>query len=202
MDASKVDAEHDRLGYSEGWAFLMSPEERWRSAQVVTVGLNPGSGDESRAWDYADGNYYLTSAWDTPLHRQVRAAHQIIGVSEPETAAAQFIPFRSSSIQMLQRYDDALTFSRDLWGWALAQSKARLFICMGQLPATEIASLIEAKETLKVSAGWGTLSIKRFESADGRRVIQVPHLSRFQLFSGRPERVAVATDAFREAAIG
>jgi uracil-DNA glycosylase len=202
MNAELIEAEHDRLGYSAGWRFMMTAERTLATADVAIVGLNPGgTRRHGPPWSQKEGNAYFIEAWGgkragaDPLQRQVQRMCQVLGVRQDAVFAAQFVPFRSNAWSDLTRKPEAVAFSRRLWSWALPQMKAKLFVCVGKgVVAPEIAGLLDARPIGAVPAGWGEQTIERYRTADGRLVLGLPHLSRFGLF-GR----AVSEAAFRTA---
>jgi hypothetical protein len=204
MTPDMIEAEHNRLGYTLGWRFLMAPERNIASSEVAIIALNPGgTRRHGTSWSQEDGNAYLMEPWGgkspgtDPLQRQVQRLCQVLNVDPDKTFTGQFVPFRSNSWSELPRRDEAVAFSRRLWRWALAQSKAQTFICVGKnVVAPEIAQLIGAKAIAAAPAGWGDQTIARYRTDDGRIVLGLPHLSRFGLF-GR----AVSENAFAQALI-
>ncbi len=202
MNAAIIEQEYQRLGYSAGWRFMMSPERYLSTSDVAIVGLNPGGirrhGPE---WSQELGNAYVVESWGgqragaDPLQRQVQRLCQMVKVAPHEVFAAQFVPFRSNAWSDLARRPEAVAFARRLWAWALPQSEARLIVCLGKaVVAPEIAQILGAQFAGSVLAGWGNQTIDRYVTDDGRLVLGVPHLGRFKLF-GRP----VSEAAFRNA---
>ena len=203
MNAEIIQAEHDRLGYTAGWRFMTAPERNLSTSTLAVIGLNPGgSRPHGPTWSQEDGNAYFIESWGgqakgaDPLQRQVRRMLEMLAVRDPhQVFTAQFTPFRSPSWSDLDRRAEAIAFSEMLWRWALPQSPARLFICIGKgVSAPRIASLLGAAPEPPSPAGWGDQTIERYRTPDGRRVIGLPHLGRFKLF-GR----AQSETAFRRA---
>ena len=202
MNAEMIEAEHDRLGYGAGWRFMMAPERTMATSEVAIIGLNPGGTRRHvPPWSQEQGNAYFIESWGgkasgtDPLQRQVQRMCQILGADKDRVFAAQFVPFRSNAWADLPRRPEAVAFSRRLWAWAIPRMNATRFICLGKgVVAPEIASILGAVPVDAVPAGWGTLTIERYRTPDGRLVLGLPHLSRFALF-GRP----ISESAFRTA---
>lgn len=207
MDEAMVWAEYHRLGYDRGWVFAMTPLAWLSTANTVMVGLNPGgqegehdSGDG--CWESLDGNTYFTGRWVPgrdalyPIQVQVAALHKLLKLGPEDVFAAQFIPFRSRSLAELPNYSEALAFAQRLWCWALTQSPANLFICMGNFTARHIADLLGAKLEWERPSGWGGTQVRRYVSAEGKVVAELPHPSRYQLLSMLDtEKLEIARDA-------
>jgi hypothetical protein len=197
-----IEAEHNRLGYSAGWRFMMTPEGNLTTKGLAIIALNPGgTRRHGPQWSQEEGNAYFTESWggkaggSDRLQRQVQRMCHVMGAMKDDVFAAQFVPFRSNAWSDLTRRPEAVTFSRRLWSWALPLMKANLFICLGKgVVAPEIAALLGASSIGPVPAGWGDQTIERYRTRDGRLVLGLPHLSRFGLF-GRP----VSEGAFRTA---
>lgn len=207
MKPKDIQAKYEQLGYDQGWAFMMTPEASLRTASVALVGLNPGgSVGDAGHWHHEPGNAYFMQKWakgdtaDSALQTQVKAIHEILGIGENEIFAAQFIPFRSPSLAALKHTSEASEFAMSLWRWVVTQSPARLYLCMGRQAGVAIGRVLDAPYTEEINTGWGNTKYRRRVSADGRVVVEMPHPSRYQLFSRTSDKVAFAAEALREAA--
>lgn len=213
MDETAVWAEYKRLGYDRGWVFAMTPLAWLSTATTVMVGLNPGGAEGEHDstdgwWETPYGNAYLLDRWVPgsdalyPIQVQVAALHELLGLGPKDVFAGQFIPFRSRSLVELPNYSGAMAFARDLWSWALAQSPANLFICMGNTAAVEIAKLIGAKlEEPPFPSGWGKIQVRRYVSPEGKVVAELPHPSHYPLLSMQdPQKLNKAKCAIKAAA--
>jgi hypothetical protein len=197
-----IAARYRALGYQKGWGFVACPEKRLYEAEVAIVGLNPGGGGAddafvySEVWDTPEGNAYFKQKWgkngaETPVQGQVRAWHRVLGLSEDETLCAQFIPFRSPDYARLGNQAEAIAFARELWTWVLDESPATLFITMGKLAGWHIADLLGGRLVAQLPTGWKRQMIDVYYSPSKRRVVAMPHPSRFTLFDrGAPSEIA------------
>lgn len=211
MDEAAIWAEYHRLGYKLGWIFAMTPLKWLFTAKTMMIGLNPGGGGDEHdstdaCWECPDGNAYLNDRYVsgsdalTPLQTQVAALHKLLALGPEDVFAAQFIPFRSPSFVELPNYNDALAFARKLWSWALPQSPATLFLCLGDYTAQQVSCLIGARYEREWCSGWGMTQVRRYISSDGKIVVGFPHFSRYQLFSMQdPKKLKMARDAIWEA---
>lgn len=195
MNKSDIDAEYQRLGYSIGWRFLMSPERTLQSATIALVTLNPG-GDRPNGtdWSQEGGSGYVIEAWPgktrgaDKLQVQVQRMCRLLGVDPKEVLSGYFVPFRSPNWESLSRRDEAIDFGRRLWLWAFSNCQPKLILCVGKaVVAPEIARLIGAKLDGTLPTGWGDYTFDRYTNDKGQVVLGMPHLSRFTLF-GKPAR--------------
>jgi hypothetical protein len=168
---------------------------------VAIVGLNPGGkanyeADISSRWSAERGSAYVVEQWPgravgrDPLQVQVQRLCGLLNIKANETFSGQFVPFRSDRWSELPRRAEAVAFARQLWAWTLGNASAQLFVCLGkEVVAPQIAALIGAKPISPAPSAWGDFLIDRYEAADRRLVLGLPHLGRFRLF-GDPVRDA------------
>lgn len=199
MNESHIWEVYNRHSYAEGWAFMMTPEASLKTASTVLVGLNPGGTGREGCWDHAPGNAYFMQKWakndtvDSAIQIQVKAIHEVLGVPQDDIFAAQFIPFRSRDLASLANKKEAQVLAMDLWSWVAGQSPAKLYLCMGEKAGGSIAHILGAKWTEDFPTGWGATQFRRRVADDGRVVVQMPHPSRYQLYSqSDPAKLALA----------
>ncbi|MFN3591655.1 MAG: uracil-DNA glycosylase family protein [Thermaurantiacus sp.] len=193
MTPQQIDAVAAALGHRRGWRFMTCPQDWMHRARLLLVTLNPG-GDRPHgpAWSQEEGSAYVIEAWPPnnrgqhPIQRQVRAMFAMAGVKPEEAFSAHLVPFRSPSWDALDRRVESLAFARTLWRWLLPQVPARLVVCIGKDVGREMASLLGIPALATSPVGWGNITASAGKAADGRRLVVLPHLSRFQLF-GRPQ---------------
>jgi hypothetical protein len=205
-----IQREYERLEYQLGWSFLLCPQARLDDAKVAIVGLNPGGSDVGDGqWDAPEGNVFYTQHWGrsgrehSPIQQQVQAWHACLGLEPDTTLPAEFIPFRSRSEATLNRYSEAVAFGRTLWRWMLQRSVTTTFLCMGNRVCFELVQLTEAKRMASYPTAWGGQVIERWQDNAGRRIIRMPHPSRYHLF-GRANamRSEIACVSLRAAVSG
>lgn len=202
MTPNAIEQAAGHLGHQLGWRFMMCPEATLTSASVAIVGLNPGGRERhGTTWSCEAGNAYWIESWGgqaaglAPLQRQVQQIARSIGAAPSDIFAAQFVPFRSPSWSDLPNPRDAVAFARDLWTWTLAQSPAQTILCLGKnVVGPEIAAIVGARKCGVMPAGWGDQTIDIYRSAQGIKVIALPHLGRFKLM-GRPTSEAAVIAA-------
>lgn len=198
-----IDQKYRELGFEKGWTFLACSEARLHDAKIGLVGLNPGGGGVGDEYAYA-GNWSCNenAFYDEPSRHQaqIQEWHRILGVHKDETLCAQFIPFRSPNLNRLSNQDEAIAFSRELWLEVLRHSPATLFLTMGKLAARHLADLMKAAQIERsLPTSWGKQTIDVWQAGCGRRVIGMPHPSRYKLF-GRGPHSAIAEASLLRAA--
>lgn len=213
FSAEVIEAESRRLGFQHGWTFLGTPERTLLNARVAFVGLNPGGGgsnddyDYGGHWDVPVGNGYFDESWgpngtQTTIQKQLQTWHALIGVRPDESLCVQFVPFRSPDWDRLDQKAEAISFAERLWTWVLEVSPASLFVTMGKRPAEHLSKLLHAKQVAQFPTGWGSQTIDVWDAPDGRRIIGMPHPSRYALFDRANNSSETAETSLRAATAG
>jgi hypothetical protein len=208
MNKAEIETEYRRLGYRSGWSFLGTPERTLRTARVGFVGLNPGGGGPNDSyqyaglWDVPSGNAYLDERWGpnetySPIQLQVQRWQRLLDLNEQDLFCAHFIPFRSPDWGTLERKKDAIAFASKLWSWVLEVSPASLFVTMGKTPAYHLAGLLGAAKVAQLQTGWGRQTIDVWDTPAGRRLVAMPHPSRFTLLNRSNGASDLAEQSFR-----
>jgi len=203
-----VEQRYDALGYQHGWTLMYTPAATLQTAKFAFVGLNPGGGGDGDTypyegiWDEAAGNAYFDHDWGwgegkAPIQLQIQKWHELLGIGSGDSLCIQFVPFRSPSWRALEKQAEALAFAHELWSWILATSPATHFLTMGKEPALHLADIINAEHILDLPAGWGRQTINVWESASGRRIVAMPHPSRYRLFGRTDGKSQLAETNFR-----
>ena len=208
-----IEAVCQELGYKKGWTFFTCPEDRLKSPRAVLVGLNPGGGgvqDKSEyggVWDCPNNDYFfgewLVKAGEAKMQREVQAWYKLLGLKHDETVAAQWTPFRSSRWHTLADQEKAQKMSRALWAELITRTPAKLYLAMGQVAGSGVASLLNAKlDPNELPTGWGKTTIKIYNAPDGRRVVQLPHPSSFRILTREADKSDKAKQSFLKATKG
>lgn len=189
-----IEAVCQQLGYKKGWTFFMCPEDRLEKARAVLVGLNPGGGgvhDNSEyegVWDCPNNDYFfgewLSAPGKAPLQIEIQEWHKLLGLEHDQTVSAQWTPFRSSRWHTLADRTTAQELSRALWAELVTRTSAKLYLAMGQVAGSGVASVLDAKlDTIALNTGWGKTTIKTYTTTDGTRVVQLPHPSSYRILT-------------------
>ena len=209
---SDIESEYARLGHRLGWRFLAVPKSVLRNpVKIALISLHPGGDYEPAEHPRGScevGNWYTSESWgDNPPgasshQQQVRLMFRAIGDETDfrgpsdelisQSLVANFVPFRSPSFALLHKRDESVAFARALWGKVLPHAKPRLLVCLGREAHKGLQKVIpdslglDCTEVRVLPTGWGTLTatLQTFGSgANQVRVLTLPHLSRFRLFT-------------------
>lgn len=163
FSAKRIEAEHQRLGHTQGWRFLTCPERNLGAATVALVSINPGgSAFEPAKWSVEDGSAYEIERWKNcppgkePLQRQVIRMFEVIGVKPAAVLSGYLVPFRSQSWKELPRKSESLAFGIELWRQVFDNSDVQMVISFGKDTATYMADILRARLHTKLRANWGS----------------------------------------------
>jgi hypothetical protein len=209
---SAIESKYDRLGHKLGWRFLCVHSQVLQSApQIALITANPG-GDRIQP-DYPsasceNGCAYLVEEWNPApagqhkLQRQVQCLFDAIarhsdyaqggaGLMD-SSLIGYYIPFRSPRLASLHKKEESLAFGQWLWSELLQQVTPKLIITIDKNTYTGVGNILS--KVLRVPAspsgplptGWGkvTANIDTYHSASCvTKLVRLPHLSTFQLFT-------------------
>ena len=134
----------------------------------------------------------------TAVHSYCCSARNVCFGSELPLKALSPL-FRSPNWSSLDHKAEAVAFASGLWRWVLSISPATLFVTMGKRPAEALAPLLGARHVARLGTGWGKQAIDVWDSPTGRRIVGMPHPSRYTLFNRRSGASDLAESSFREA---
>jgi len=202
VKAAEIEVECRRLGYTLGWRFANCPWANASRAKLLLVLLNPGGHVvDGPYWSQELGSAYRVEEWKgckpgrETLQRQVLALFDYLKLRDDEVFSAYYVPFRSPSWQALDCRNDALAYADSLWRWLIPQVAFERIVCIGQLSGEAMKRLTGATPDGEYKVDWGDVSARRYRMPDGRPIIALPHLSRFQLF-GRPKSEDTLAELF------
>jgi hypothetical protein len=197
----EIQAEHERFGHKLGWRLFTCPVQNIETASVALITINPGGSKfEEPRWSVEAGSAYEIESWkgrppgQENLQRQVRRMFEIMAVKPKEVLSGYLVPFRSSTWNALEKKQASKDFGMAIWRDILDRLKPRTVIAFGKDIADDVASLLDARDCKKYSAGWGEQTIDTFLYGTGGKLIILPHLSRFSLFN-RPQSEAAFLSA-------
>jgi DNA invertase Pin-like site-specific DNA recombinase len=198
-----IEAEYRRLAHTLGWRFLTCPERNILTASVALVSINPG-GDkfEPAKWSVENGNAYKCERWDdnlpgqAPLQQQVQRMFDVMDVKLADVLSGYLVPFRSPEWSKLPKRTASIDFGVRLWREVFKQAtNVETVIAFGKETAEPMIDILQARAKPKEHrAEWSEQTIDEYRFGSNRRLVVLPHLSQFRLFSrDQSER------AFREA---
>lgn len=187
-----------------GYSFCYSPLARISTAKIGLVGLNPAGGrdmigpstDEDRSFEHS-GFAYVDQLWGNgdvlnPLQQQIKKLIARLPTVADEMFAAQFVPYRSPDWASLPMRAMALETFRPVWADLLSRSSVRLWICLGDVAAGELRSMLDTGSPTDYRSGWGNTRIRVARNPERVVVASLPHLSRYKLFSMQGDALAQA----------
>jgi hypothetical protein len=190
--ASELASEEERLQLNEGFKLLFCPWRTLGTASVAFVSLNPGrapDGEDVRVVSDERGNSYLVEKDYTvsPITEQFLALCRFIRVSPSQVLTGVAHPFRSSNWNELTQIqkEAGLAIGQRFWAVALRSNALKLVIVVSNEAARVAQTALMARYVSTSESGWGTTKIEIWEGHGGARVVKLPHLSRFKLFSRR-----------------
>jgi len=101
-----------------------------------------------------------------------------------ESLIAYFIPFRSPRMNDLHEKDKSIKFAIELWSEIISTMKPKLIICLGDDVFKNVKKLfpvVSAQFSTKL--GWGEITADVYKYENDCRIIKLPHLSTFKIFS-------------------
>jgi len=172
------------------------------TASVALITTNPGGSQyEAPAFSLTAGSAYLNESWkgnppgQEKLQLQVRRMCELIGTRPSNILSGYFVPFRSRNWDELPQKDESIEIAKNIWTDILGHSPAQMIFAFGKEIAPYLAPVLHAKKDNQILAGWGNQTTDLYSNGS-RRLIVMPHLSRFGLFN-RPASEAGFLKAIR-----
>lgn len=190
---SLLDRAERELGFEAGYKFLYGPWASLEGRKVGFFSLNPGrppDDAEPRTISDERGNSYEVEQQTTrsPITRQFLLLADFLGLKPSEILTGVVAPFRSNSWAGLtkEQREGSLALGKQFWADPLSRPALRLVFACSNEAKHVITELVDASLDLEILAGWGAIKLRRYRAANGKVVVHLPHLSRFQLL-GRSE---------------
>lgn len=210
---------YEEHGYELGWRFLTCSKNVLKSnPKIAFITSNPGGSrirDDHPSPSCEKGSPYLDESWkdrdpgESPL--QVQIQKMFVKLREKtnhpgserkfiESAlSGYFVPFRSEDLKRLKHKEKAFDFGEKIWLKILKAVKPELFVCIEQETAKRLRRIIETayclpeSKSYKLQTGWGnyTADIVEFENSTEIKILRLPHLSRFTLFTREASEKAI-----------
>lgn len=197
--------------YQLGWRFLTCSKTVLKSnPRVAFITLNPGGSrirHDHPSPSCEEGSPYLDESWggkkpgESKLQIQIQEMFGKIcekvnhAGSKREfieaTLSGHFVPFRSPNLDGLKHKEEAFDFGEKIWQKILENIRPKLFICIEQETSKRLRKVIKIAYDLpesksrKLQTGWGNYTADIFEFGNNSEVklLRLPHLSRFTLFT-------------------
>ena len=187
---ARLEQEERRLSLSSGFKFVYGPWATLTTARIAFLSLNPGAppdGADLRTVSDERGNSYVVEQATTrsPITDQYLRLAALLGVDPSAVLAGVVNPFRSASAADLTAQQQAagLALGEEFWRGPLSRADLQRIVTSGREAGDFVARLLGARLDAEVASGWGTVTLRRLRTHDGRVIVQLPHLSRFKLLS-------------------
>jgi hypothetical protein len=221
---SDIKRVYEDLRHRLGWRFLcVSRSVLDTPVDVAFISLNP-NGDSIPAGRVAEscenGVAYVAEEWGVAPRGQHKLQVQVqklfeglnrrLRIADSGSALMQrslmgyFIPFGSRRLADLAKPVESYEFGCDLWRRVLALTTPRLIVCIDRETYIALQSIIPCYTGMSVTAsrsfrtGWGrcTADLLTYGGEQSVRLLRLPHLSSFQLFSSSycTEHLAIILD--------
>ncbi len=208
--------DHD---YELGWRFLTCSKAVLKNdPKIAFITLNPGGGsipDNHPSSSCEKGSPYLDESWGgrepgkgklqiqiQKMFGKLREKTNYSGTTREfmeSTLSGHFVPFRSPNLDDLKNKKEAFDFGERIWLEILETVRPKLFICIDKKTAKRVRKIIATTydlpkgEVRQLQTGWGntTADIVEFGNSSGTRLLRLPHLSRFTLFTSEKSKKSV-----------
>jgi hypothetical protein len=194
---SLIEAEYRRLGHTLGWRLLTCPKENITAAAVALITINPGGENFLPAMLSVEaGSAYVVETWPArqqPLQWQVRRMYQMMNVRPDKVLSGYLVPFRSPSWNDLPKRAEGTRFGISLWRAIFGLAHFETIIAFGKDTAPYMVNLLSAALATSIRADWADQTIDVYRFGASRRLIVLPHLSRYRLFNRPGSEAAFRT---------
>jgi|TARA_B110000305_G_scaffold29298_1_gene27579 hypothetical protein len=179
-----------KLQFPDGYKLLFCPWETLANKSIKTafISLNPGKapdGADLKVISDERGNSYEVEEFTTasPLTAQFLQLCKFLKIKPSNMLTGPACPFRGNRWKDFtpQQKQEGFRLGNEFWSKAL--DGIELIIILGDEAKKSINEIVKAELELEIQSGWGNTKLKRFKNVDGVKLIQLPHLSTFKLFS-------------------
>ncbi len=195
---SILDQVATKLAFNEGYRFVYGRWETLDRAEIAFISLNPGKapGDtDMRAISDERGNTYEVEKDKTrsPITNQFLQLSNLLRRKPADILTGVAVPFRSSDWNSLSKHQksESIALGRRFWANPLTRPDLKLIIACSEDAAKLVIEITGAAFDRDEPACWGKIKLRRYRASGGKVVVQLPHLSRYQLLSRENSRQAV-----------
>ena len=132
------------------------------------------------------GNSYEVEKRETqsPLTNQFLKLCSFLGIPPNQILTGVACPFRSDQWNDFStgQKEAGLKFGKLFWSKVLDE-KIKLIITSGGIANKLITEIKDAKIETEKKACWANICLKRYSNSQNTKIVALPHLSRFKLFS-------------------
>jgi len=208
---SDIDRAYNRLGHKLGWRFLnVSRDVLRQDPAIALITSNPAGNtipNDHPTASCESGSSYLVESWHNKApgasHLQIQVQRLFVKISEHTSSSISgselieksligyFIPFRSPRLKDLKNRPESLVFGENLWMNVFMLVRPKLIICIDKDTFSRLSTIIpkafncQQIQRQGMNTGWGTIKaeIVDYDSERNIKLLRLPHLSTFKLFS-------------------
>lgn len=185
------------LGFVDGFKFVYGPWAMLGQGEVAFISLNPGKARDGEAprtmISDERGNSYEVESMRSPIKGQFLRLADLLDVRPCDILTGVAAPFRSDSWGGLtnRQRRGALALGKRFWEAPLSRPELRLIVVCSK-PAAQLAvEVTKASFVEEYPAGWGRVKLRRYCAQPDRKIVHLPHLSRYGLLGRVPSEGAV-----------
>lgn len=186
------------LGFGDGFKFVYGPWATLRQGEVAFISLNPGKAPDGatlRMVSDERGNSYGVerSTSRSPITDQFLRLADLLDVRPCDILTGVAAPFRSDSWGGLtnRQRREALALGKRFWEAPLSRPELRLIVVCSKEAAQLTVEVTKASFVDEYPAGWGRQKLRRYCVQPDKKIVHLPHLSRFRLLGRDPSEGAV-----------
>jgi hypothetical protein len=177
-------------GLQEGYKLLYCPWRTIQSAETACISLNPGrapANHEQEALSDERGNSYAIEASDTlsPMTAQFLKLLDVLQISSEEVLTGVVNPFRSANYVCLNRTQAirGAEIGVSFWKSIIHERRLKRIICCSRVAGSILKKSLAINQVRTVRTGWANTLFRRIDLGNNQFMIELPHLSRYRLFS-------------------
>ena len=179
------------LNFSDGYQLLYGPWKTIGSQNIACISLNPSLRNDDHKKMISDerGNSYQVEEFTTssPITAQILKMCSYLEVSPEKVLMGTICPFRSKDWNTMKKdnkmvMERGLAIGREFWDQALS-NRMNLVIALGKEATDTLCQLFNGEKELEIRANYQNTTLKRFRTNRNFKIISLPHLSRFLIFS-------------------
>lgn len=179
----------EQYEFQDGYKLLYCPWENIHTSQIAFISLNPGvlpdyevkeTLSDERGNSYEVEQLYSKS----PFTEQFLKMCHLLGIEPHKVLTGVIHPFRSHRWRNLSKEQRiaGLDIGRDFWSVALSP-QVHTIIVSGNTACDEVVQITRSRIKKRLDSGWGTCQFEVYETLTKQRLIKLPHLSTYKIFS-------------------
>lgn len=188
----RLDSVAAEYGFKEGYKLLYCPWATISNSSVAFISLNPGSMpsgmEENLVSDERGNSYFVEKEYTkSPLTAQFLKMAEFLAIKPESILTGVIHPFRSNRWKDFskEQQKSGLRIGAEFWSLALS-SNIKTIVTVGNETFNQVSRLTNSEYVDSIFSGWGKCHVQRYQTDTGCKLIKLPHLSSYKLFS-RPQ---------------